>query len=217
MAQPSLTGRLAELRHGRVLTVPNLLSMLRLAGVPVFLYLLLVPGGAAWGADIWAIVVLAVGGITDWLDGKLARWLDQSSKLGALLDPAADRLYILATLLALVARDGLPIWWALTLIGRDVVLSAFLPVLHRAGHGPLPVHFLGKAAPFNLLYAFPMLLAALPGNDGVLATVFRPLGWAFATWGSLLYLWAGVLYVVQVRQVLRADRATDRSTEGAGA
>ena len=135
------------------------------------------------------------------------------------LDPLADRLYILATLLALVARDGLPLWWALTLIGRDVVLSACLPVLRRAGHGPLPGHFLGKAATFNLLYAFPMLLAALPSNEGWLATVFRPMGWAFATWGSALYLWAGVLYVVQVRQVLRADRAADEAsgpTGGAG-
>ncbi|MCW2584905.1 MAG: CDP-alcohol phosphatidyltransferase, partial [Frankiales bacterium] len=109
-------------------------------------------------------------------------------------------------LLALVARDGLPLWWALALIGRDVLLTCCLPVLRVNGYGPLPVHFLGKAATFNLLYAFPMLLAALPGQDGVLATVFRPLGWAFATWGSLLYVWAGVLYVVQVRQLVRADR-----------
>ncbi len=65
------------------------------------------------------------------------------------------------------------------------------------------MHFLGKAATFNLLFAFPMLLAALPGNEGLLADVFRPLGWAFATWGSVLYLWAGVLYVIQVRQVVR--------------
>ena len=98
-----------------------------------------------------------------------------------------------------------PIWWALTLIGRDLVLTACLPVLRKHGYGPLPVHFLGKAATFNLLYAFPMLLAALPSEDDLLATVFRPLGWAFATWGSLLYLWAGVLYVLQVRRLTRAD------------
>ncbi len=79
------------------------------------------------------------------------------------------------------------------------------------------MHFLGKAATFNLLYAFPMLLAAVPGNEGLLADVFRPMGWAFATWGSVLYLWAGVLYVVQVRRVLRADRGADATAEGAGA
>jgi cardiolipin synthase len=92
-----------------------------------------------------------------------------------------------------------------------------LPVLRRAGHGPLPVHFLGKAATFNLLYAFPMLLAAVPGNEGLLAEVFRPMGWAFATWGSVLYLWAGVLYAAQVRSVLRADRRADTSAEGSKA
>lgn len=200
----------AEISH-RVWTIPNVLSMLRLAGVPLFLYWVLVTE-----QDGRAILLLMAAGASDYFDGLIARKYNQFTRLGQLLDPAADRLYILATLIALVARDGLPLWWALTLISRDVVLSAFLPVLRRAGHGPLPVHFLGKAATFNLLYAFPMLLAALPGNDGLLAEVFRPLGWAFATWGSVLYLWAGVLYVVQVRQVLRDDRASEPVTEGTG-
>jgi CDP-diacylglycerol--glycerol-3-phosphate 3-phosphatidyltransferase len=145
--------------------------MLRLAGVPVFLYWVLVSE-----QDGRAILLLMAAGASDYFDGLIARRYGQFTRLGALLDPLADRLYILATLLALVYRDGLPLWWALTLIGRDAVLSCFLPVLRRAGHGPLPVHFLGKAATFNLLYAFPMLLAALPGNDGLLATVFRPMG-----------------------------------------
>src|SRR5687768_17946850 len=181
--------------------------MLRLAGVPVFLYWVLVTE-----QDGRAILLLMAAGASDYFDGMIARRYNQFTRLGQLLDPAADRLYILATLIALVARDGLPLWWAGVLIGRDVVLAGTLPVLRRHGYGPLPVHFLGKAATFNLLYAFPMLLAALPGRDDLLATVFRPLGWAFATWGSVLYLWAGVLYVVQVRQVLRDDRTT---TEGA--
>ncbi|MCW2498761.1 MAG: CDP-alcohol phosphatidyltransferase, partial [Frankiales bacterium] len=183
----------------RIWTVPNLLSALRLLGVPLFLYWVLVTE-----QDGRAILLLMAAGISDYLDGKIARRFGQFSRLGQLLDPAADRLYIAATLLALVARDGLPLWWALVLVGRDLALLPTLPILRRHGYGPLPVHFLGKAATFNLLYAFPMLLAALPGQDGVLATVFRPLGWAFATWGSLLYVWAGVLYVVQVRQLVRA-------------
>lgn len=199
-----------EVSH-RIWTIPNVLSMLRLAGVPLFLYWVLVTE-----QDGRAILLLMAAGASDYFDGLIARKYNQFTRLGQLLDPAADRLYILATLIALVARDGLPLWWALTLISRDLVLSAFLPVLRRAGHGPLPVHFLGKAATFNLLYAFPMLLAALPDNDGLLAEVFRPLGWAFATWGSVLYLWAGVLYVVQVRQVLRDDRANEPVTEVTG-
>ena len=191
----------AELSR-RIWTVPNLLSMLRLAGVPLFLYWALITE-----QDGRAILLLMAAGATNYFDGYIARRYHSFTRLGQLLDPAADRLYILATLLALVARDGLPLWWALVLIGRDVILAGFLPVLRKHGYGPLPVHFLGKAATFNLLYAFPMLLAALPSNDDLLATVFRPMGWAFATWGSLLYLWAGVLYVVQVRQLIRAEKA----------
>ena len=190
----------APLPH-RVWTVPNVLSMLRLAGVPLFLYWALIAEH-----DGRAILLLMAAGASDYFDGLIARRFHSFSRLGQLLDPLADRLYILATLLALVARDGLPLWWALALISRDLVLTAAIFVLRRHGYGPLQVHFLGKAATFNLLYAFPMLLAALPSNDGLLATVFRPMGWAFAAWGSVLYLWAGVLYVVQVRQLVRADR-----------
>ena len=193
----------------RVWTVPNALSMLRLAGVPLFLYLVLGPE-----RDGLAILVLMAAGVTDYLDGMIARRYGSFSRLGQLLDPLADRLYILAALIGLVLRDGIPWWWAAGLVGRDVFLACFLPVLRRHGYGPLPVHFLGKAATFNLLYAFPMLLAAVPGRDDWLATVFRPLGWAFATWGSALYLWAGVLYVVQVRQLVRADRAEAAAARG---
>ena len=190
-----------EPRADRIWTIPNLLSALRLLGVPVFLYWVL-----GTHQDGRAILLLMAAGASDYFDGMIARRYRQFSRLGQLLDPAADRLYILATLLALVARDGLPLWWALALIGRDLVLACLLPVLRAHGYGPLPVHFLGKAATFNLLYAFPMLLAALPERDDLLSTVFRPLGWAFTTWGSVLYMWAGVLYAVQVSQLVRADR-----------
>ena len=200
-AQASAVAQQDSALSTQVWTVPNVLSLLRLAGVPLFLYWALVTE-----QDGRAILLLMAAGASDYFDGYIARRYDQYTRLGALLDPLADRLYILATLLALVVRDGLPIWWALGLIGRDLVLTCCLPVLRRHGYGPLPVHFLGKAATFNLLYAFPMLLAALPENDGLLADVFRPLGWAFATWGSVLYLWAGVLYVVQVRRLVRAGR-----------
>jgi cardiolipin synthase (CMP-forming) len=183
----------------RVLTVPNTLSLLRLLGVPVFLWLLLGPH-----ADVAALVVLAASGASDWLDGKLARWLHQTSRIGVLLDPAADRLYILATLTAFVVRDIIPWWLAALIVGRDAVLGLCLPVLRRHGYGPLPVHYLGKAATFNLLYAFPLLLLAT--RPGSLADVARPIGWAFTIWGTAMYLWAGALYVAQVVQLVRADR-----------
>jgi cardiolipin synthase len=207
VAEPSLTSLLAEVRRDRVLTVPNLLSMVRLAGVPVFLYLLLVPGGAAWGADVWAIVVLALGGITDWLDGKLARLLGQYSALGALLDPAVDRLYILAALVALGVRDVVPWWAVIALLARDVVLAATLPVLRSRGYGPYQVTYLGKGATFLLLYAFPLLLAAQA--QGWFADLARPFAYAFAVWGTVLYLYTGALYLAQFVRALRApgDRA----------
>jgi CDP-diacylglycerol--glycerol-3-phosphate 3-phosphatidyltransferase len=189
----------------RVWTLPNVLSFLRLAGVPLFLYLVLVAE-----RDGLAILLLMASGITDYLDGWIARRFSSFTRIGQLLDPLADRFYILATLLALVLRDGIPWWWAAAIVGRDALLAVTtLPYLRRHGFGPLPVHFLGKAATFNLLFAFPMLLAALPGNEGLLAEVFRPLGWAFATWGSVLYLWAGVLYVVQVRRVVREAQSAE--------
>jgi len=183
----------------RVLTLPNLLSAVRLLGVPLFLWLLLGPH-----ADGWAFLVLAVSGVTDWADGKLARALGQSSRLGALLDPAADRLYIVATLVAFVIRDVVPLWVVAVLLGRELVLGLTLLVLRRAGWPPLQVHYLGKAATFLLLYAFPLLLLA--DGTGPVAAVARPVAYALTVWGATLYVLAGVLYVVQAAGLLAADR-----------
>jgi cardiolipin synthase len=178
-----------------VLTVPNLLSFSRLLGVPLFLWLLLGPH-----ADALALLVLVVSGITDWADGVLARRFDQMSRLGALLDPVADRLYILATLVGLVLRHVLPLWLAVLIVGRDLVLVATLPALRRRGLTGLPVHYLGKAATFNLLYAFPLLL--LGSHPGMLGSVAKPIAWAFTIWGTGLYLWSAGLYLLQFRRVL---------------
>jgi cardiolipin synthase len=180
----------------RLWTVPNALSVLRLLGVPLFLWLLLGPH-----ADGWALVVLAVSGFTDWLDGVLARLLDQTSRIGALLDPLADRLYILATLVGLVLREVIPWWLAAIIVGRDAVVGAVLPRLRRAGYAPPEVHYLGKAATFCLLYAFPLLL--LGTYTGTAADIARPLAWAFTIWGTALYLWSGVVYLRQITGLLR--------------
>jgi cardiolipin synthase len=182
----------------RIWTVPNGLSVLRLFGVPLFLWLALGPK-----ADGWSVVVLMVAGITDYLDGRIARRFNLTSRLGELLDPAADRLYILATLVALMIRGILPIWLATILIGRDLLLAPTIPVLSRHGYGPLPVHFLGKAATLNLLYAFPLLLLSV--DDNWFGHLVRPLAWAFTGWGAALYLWAAWLYLVQVRQLTVGD------------
>jgi cardiolipin synthase len=185
----------------RVLTVPNLLSALRLLGVPLFLWLLLGPQ-----RDGLALLVLSVSGFTDWLDGRAARWLDQSSRLGALLDPLVDRLYVLATLLAFLLRGIVPWWVVAVLIARDLVLLGCLGVLRRCGFQPPEVHYLGKAATFNLLYAFPLLLLAR--LDTPVAVVARPFAYAFTVWGGSLYVWSAVLYVIQVAGAVRSRRGT---------
>jgi cardiolipin synthase (CMP-forming) len=191
---------LRELAGERWLTVPNALSFLRLLGVPLFLWLLLGPQ-----ADGWALVVLMASGITDWLDGRLARALDQYSRLGELLDPLADRLYTVATLVAFLIRGIVP-WWVLVLIiGRDVVVSAALPLLRRKGYLAFPVLYIGKAATLNLLYAFPLLLLAQMDWAG--ADLARPFAYAFTAWGIALHLWSGTLYLIQLVRSPVADTA----------
>jgi len=182
----------------RVLTVPNIISIFRLAGVPLFLWLVLGPE-----ADGWALAVLMISGVSDYLDGYLARRLNQMSKLGEILDPVADRLYILAVVFGLAWRDIIPWWLAVLLPARDLLLWGLVPFLRTRGYHALPVHFLGKAATANLLYAFPLLL--LGDGQGVVATLANVFGWAFAIWGTGLYWWAGLLYAWQVRKLL-ADR-----------
>jgi cardiolipin synthase (CMP-forming) len=195
-AAPGAPAGIADGGADRILTVPNLLSVLRLFGVPVFLWLLLGPH-----QDGWALAILAVSGFTDWADGVLARKLHQMSRFGALLDPLADRLYILATLVGLVLRHIIPLWLAVTIVGRDVVLAGALVALRRRGYGPPEVHYLGKAATFCLLYAFPLLL--IGQYHGTVPDVARPTAWAFTIWGTALYLWAGAVYLVQTRRLVR--------------
>jgi cardiolipin synthase len=191
----------------RIWTIPNVISFIRLLGVPLFLYLLLGPQH-----DVAAVIVLTLGGTTDWVDGYVARRMNSVSRLGELLDPFADRLYILAILVGFTLREVVPWWLTAALLLREAVLAVALLVLRRHGYGPPPVHYVGKTGTFVLLGAFPVLLLAeaVPSIDAVAA----PIGWGLAWWALGLYWAAAVLYLAQARAMLRADRA-GRARSGA--
>lgn len=191
----------------RVWTIPNILSFLRLLGVPVFLWLVLGPK-----ADGWAIALLIAAAFTDWLDGKIARAFNQTSRLGRIIDPAADKLYVFATILGLALREVIPWWLVAIILGRELFVASFAPILRKYGYRALQVHFLGKAAMANLMYAFPLLFLA--SHTGTwYADPARIIGWSFTVWGVGLYWWAGLLYVVQVRQLVGAAKAVQNTKE----
>jgi cardiolipin synthase len=187
----------------RIVTIPNILSLLRLLLIPVFLVLLV------FGHFGWALLLIAVSAITDFVDGYVARHFNQVSRLGQLLDPAVDRLFILSTLLGLAFVDVLPWWLVAVIIARDALLLILGVVLANHRFGPLPVHHLGKMGTFAILFAMPVLLAAAAFPD--VAAVALPLGWAAAIWGVFLYWWAGVAYILQAARMIREVRVAPAS------
>ncbi len=200
-------GRPEPGRSDRIVTVPNALSLLRLLLIPVFIWLLV-------GLDSpgWAFVVLFVSGVSDWLDGKLARWLNQSSKLGVLLDPAADRIYVLVIPIVFGIQGYLPWWLIGVIVARDVLLFATVPLLSSRGITALPTLYIGKAATFALMSAFPWLLAGQ--IEGIIGTICYPIGWAFLIWGVGLYVWSLILYWIQTVAVVRSmDRVRGAAVE----
>jgi cardiolipin synthase len=180
----------------RVMTVPNALSAVRLALVPVFLYVLLVSH-----ADAWAVGILMFTGASDWADGKIARLANQSSRLGELLDPLVDRIYMIAIPIAFALRGFVPWWIVAVLIGRDVLLALTLPALRSRGLTGLPVTYIGKGATFALMSGFPLIL--LGHFPGLWSRVVLAIGWGFLIWGLASYLWSFVLYLIQFSMVLR--------------
>ena len=188
----------------RVFTIPNVLSMLRLVFIPVFIWVALVPE-----ADGWAFVILAASSVTDWLDGVIARRFNMISRLGQLLDPVADRLFVASTILVLAIREIVPWWLVAVLLLRDVFMAVIQLRVHRRGLEPLPVHYVGKAATLCLLYGMPLLF--LTTSDGVVSDVATPLAWAFVIWGTGIYWWSAVLYAEQASAVLTGRRLDVRA------
>lgn len=187
--------------YDRVWTIPNALSMLRLVLIPVFLWLLV---GRHYG---WAIITLVVSGVSDYLDGLIARRFGSVTRLGQVLDPLADRAYILSTIAGLAVQEILPWWLVGVLVARDLIGFLLVQVVRRAGYRALPVHAAGKAATFCLLYAMPLILLAEWDHGWALAA--GPLGWAFALWGAGLYWVSLGLYLAQTVDLLRSTRGGD--------
>lgn len=190
--------RASEVSH-RVLTIPNILSFLRLLLVPVFLVLIV------GGQDGYALLILVISSLTDFLDGQIARRFHQVSRLGQLLDPAADRLFIFAALVGLAVRGVIPWWLFVVIVARDVMLLVLGIAGANFGYGPLPVHHLGKMATLFLFYALPILMIAQAFPDA--AAIANPIGWAFVLWGVFLYWWAGIIYLSETVRVIRIPRA----------
>ncbi|WP_134773373.1 CDP-alcohol phosphatidyltransferase family protein [Ornithinimicrobium flavum] len=187
---------------GQVLNVPNVLSLLRLVLVPVFIWLLVTRELG------WAGLVLVVAGLSDYADGKIARRYGLVTRLGQMLDPIADRLYIAATLIGLAAVDVIPWWLVLGLVARDALILTMYPTVRRLRLPIPPVDFIGKAATFNLLGGFPLLL--LGSVDSPFQVLCLAAGWALVWWGTALYWAAGVVYAWQVRDMVRQRRGSAR-------
>ena len=193
----------ARNQEGKMLTVPNLLTLLRALGIPAFLYL-------TWRERFsWAVIVLIFAGATDYLDGKLARALKQESRLGELLDPAVDRLYIATVLISMFVTGAIPVWVLIAIVARDLFLGVLLVFMKRVGLPPFKVSYLGKAATFNMLYALPMLLLTFSASSGVSSLAFI-FGWAFTGWGIGLYLWTGAQYARTGISSLKLERGKRR-------
>ncbi|MES2169348.1 MAG: CDP-alcohol phosphatidyltransferase family protein [Actinomycetota bacterium] len=179
----------------RIFTIPNILSFLRLLLVPVFFVAIVL------GQDQLAFWLLIASSVTDFVDGQIARRFNQISRLGQLLDPAADRLLILAALIGLTVRDVVPLWLFIVIVARDVMLIVLGIILANNGYGPLPVHHIGKFATFCLFFAIPILMLGL--GYPVLAAFTVPIGWGFLLWGAFVYWWAGVIYLMETIRVIR--------------
>ena len=180
----------------RVLTIPNAISSLRIALIPVFVTLIVDPDTTRAGLVLFVIVVA-----TDWIDGTLARATGQVSEVGKVLDPVADRLAIAAGLIALVVVDAFPLWAALLILVRDVaVLIAGLVLLSKR-RARIDVRTIGKVATFALMGAIASIAWGSLGYP--LAPAALACGWAFFAVGTVEYYVATALYMGDLRRAWR--------------
>lgn len=183
-----------------VFTLPNVISFARLLGIGAFCWMIVV------GNDVVAIVLLVAFGATDWVDGFLARKLKQRTQLGARLDPIADRLFILATVVALMMRGIVPWWFVAVLFARDIMLACLVPTLRRHGLYALPVNFVGKFGTLLLLLALPLILLGAPSSLDWPAAHWT--GWVLGVAGAVTYWAAGILYIRETVKLVKEHEAS---------
>jgi cardiolipin synthase len=183
----------------RILTVPNLISVARLACVPLFLWLLL-----ARDEKIAAALLLGVLGATDWVDGWIARHFDQGSELGKVLDPTADRILLLCAGIALLIDGSLPLWVGIVVLARELVISIAVLVLAAAGARRMDVQWAGKAGTLALMFALPGFLLADAISE--LRVPILVVTWVFTIGGLVLSYYAAIAYIPQARAALREGR-----------
>jgi cardiolipin synthase (CMP-forming) len=191
----------------RVLTLPNVVTLVRLSCLPLFLWLLFAQEDRA--AAAWLLAAL---GATDWVDGYLARHMHQESELGKILDPVADRLLFLVGAGGIMVDGSVPLWFAITVLVREVLVGATTLVLAALGARRIDVTWFGKAGTFGLMIAFPLFLAS--HSDLSWADTAGVLAWVAGIPGLALSLYAAALYVPLARQAL-ADGRADRSARTA--
>jgi len=184
----------------RVLTVPNLISFLRICSIPYLAWLI------TKNHMILALIVLAISAFSDCIDGYIARRWNQVSKLGQILDPIADRLLIIFSTIALAIAKIIP-WWALVLVVlRDVIMAALVVLLAQHDYGPLPVNFVGKAGTALIMLAIVSLMIVYAVNTEAMFVLYAA-AIACGVWGVALYWYAGLLYYRQAYVLLSGAKS----------
>ncbi|CAM8624924.1 PgsA Phosphatidylglycerophosphate synthase [Acidimicrobiia bacterium] len=184
----------------RILTIPNLITVVRLALLPVFVWLLLSQNNRAAAA-----ILLGTIGATDWVDGWFARRFDQVSNFGKVLDPVADRMLFFVSIVAIIIDGGAPLWFCIAVFVREILVSIATLVLAALGARRIDVTWSGKAGTFGLMFAFPLFLLAASGSSW--EWVWLASAWICAIPGLALSYWATVLYVPLGLRALREGRS----------
>jgi cardiolipin synthase len=192
----------------RILTIPNVMSLVRLACIPLFLYLL-------FGRDNRAGAAWLLGGLgaTDWIDGYIARHFNQVSELGKILDPTADRLMFIVALLGMIVDRAGPVWFYVLVLAREALFGGTVLIATIAGMKRFDVTWWGKLATFLLMFALPGLL--IGSSDLWLHLPFEIAAWLVGIPGLVISYYTAITYIPVLRTNLR-DGRIERATKGVG-